>query len=188
MIIISKCADFQFILQLCNLRIFAIWNQNYITIVRFYEQCLDYYKKWMSIYVRQTGYSFAFSLPSQNKVGRRKGWSNRKTCFPQISLVVPKWEISLQYMYCLPEKEGIPTLRTYKYWIIYHTVIETCFELLKSSEHEKLWGYSSNKTPNFFRLFCSFLTGPPITICYPFRTLSIPWIWLFTCLKKWWFG
>ena len=151
MIIKIKCADLQFILQLRTLRIFAIWNQNYITIVRFYEQCLAYFKKWMSIYVRQTGYSFAFSLTSQNKKGKRKGWSNRKTSFQQIPLVVPKWKWVNNILFT--REKGIPTLRTYKYWVIYHTVIETCFEILKSSEHEKLWRYSSNKSPNF--LDCS---------------------------------
>ena len=53
----------------------------------------------------------------------------------------------------------------------WHTVIETCFEILKS------WRYSSYKFPQFYRLFWSFTTGPPISIYYPFRIFSIPWLW-----------
>ena len=34
-------------------------------------------------------------------------------------------------------EKGITTLRIYQYRIFHHTVIETCFEMLKSSEHEK---------------------------------------------------
>ena len=51
------------------------------------------------------------------------------------------------------QREGITTLRIYQYCIFHHTVIETCFEILKSSEHEKLGHYSSYKSPNF--LDCS---------------------------------
>ena len=50
------------------------------------------------------------------------------------------------------QREGITTLRIYQYWIFHHTVIETCFEMLKPSEHKKSWRYSSYKSPNF--LFC----------------------------------
>ena len=52
-----------------------------------------------------------------------------------------------------PREKGITTLRTYQYWIFHHTVIETCFEMLKSSEREKLWCYSSYKSP--YILDCS---------------------------------
>ena len=37
----------------------------------------------------------------------------------------------------------ITTLKIYQYWIFHHTVSETCFEMLKSSEHEKLGRYSN---------------------------------------------
>ena len=30
--------------------------------------------------------------------------------------------------------------------------------------------------PQFYRFFLSFLAGPPISIYYPFRTFSIPWL------------
>ena len=50
------------------------------------------------------------------------------------------------------EKE-ITTLRIYQYWKFYYTVIETGFEMLKSSEHEKLWCYLSYKSHNI--LDCS---------------------------------
>ena len=32
------------------------------------------------------------------------------------------------------QREGITTLRIYQYLIFHHTVIETCFEMLKSPE------------------------------------------------------
>ena len=35
-------------------------------------------------------------------------------------------------------EKRISTLRIDQYWIFYYTVIETCFEIQKSSEHEKL--------------------------------------------------
>ena len=35
-------------------------------------------------------------------------------------------------------KKGITTLRIYQCGIFPYTVIETCFEMLKSTEHEKL--------------------------------------------------
>ena len=35
-------------------------------------------------------------------------------------------------------EKGIATLRIYQYGIFHHTGIETCFEMLKSSEQEKL--------------------------------------------------
>ena len=64
------------------------------------------------------------------------------------------------------ERKGL----LYKYWIFHHTIIETGFKMLKSSEHEKLWRYSSHKS-------VIFLDGPPVSIFYPFCTLSIPWLW-----------
>ena len=36
-----------------------------------------------------------------------------------------------------------------QYWIFYHKLIETYFEILKSSEHQKLGRYSNYKSPNF---------------------------------------
>ena len=51
------------------------------------------------------------------------------------------------------QREGITTLRIYKYWIFHHTVIETSFEMLKSSEHEKFWRYSIQTiNPHYYRL------------------------------------
>ena len=50
-------------------------------------------------------------------------------------------------------EKGNTTLRTYQYWIFHHIVIETCFEMIKSSEHERLWRYSSYKSQNI--LDCS---------------------------------
>ena len=39
-------------------------------------------------------------------------------------------------------EKGITTLRIiYRYWIFYHTWIETCFKMLKFSKHEKLSYY-----------------------------------------------
>ena len=32
----------------------------------------------------------------------------------------------------------------------FELVIETCFEMLKSSEHEKLWRYSNYKSANLY--------------------------------------
>ena len=37
--------------------------------------------------------------------------------------------------------------------ILSYSMIETCFKLIKSSEHQKLWRYSSYKSPNI--LDCS---------------------------------
>ena len=67
------------------------------------------------------------------------------------------------------EKE-INTLRIFKYWIFYHTVIETCFKMLKSSENEKLTRYSSYKSHNF--LDCSKVFSWSLN----FNLLSIPYI------------
>ena len=46
-------------------------------------------------------------------------------------------------------EKGITTLQISQYWIFQHAVIETCFEMLESSEHEKVWRFSSYKSPNF---------------------------------------
>ena len=85
----------------------------------------------------------------------------------------------------ITREKGITTLRTYQYWIFHNTVIETCFEILKSSETEELGRYLSYISPNlFFRLFWSFLAVPPMSIYYPFRTFSIPWLWwiIYSCI------
>ena len=39
---------------------------------------------------------------------------------------------------CISREKVITTLQIYQYQIFHHTVIETCFEMLKSTEHEKL--------------------------------------------------
>ena len=44
-------------------------------------------------------------------------------------------EIEIKYLYF--KEKGITTLRIYQYRIFHHTVIENCFEMLKSSAHEK---------------------------------------------------
>ena len=51
--------------------------------------------------------------------------------------------------YITHREKGITTLRKYQYWKFHHTVIKTCFKMLKSFEHEKSWLYSNNKSPNF---------------------------------------
>ena len=43
-------------------------------------------------------------------------------------------------------EEGITTLRIYQYLKFQYTVIETCFGMLKSPEHEKLKRYSNYKS------------------------------------------
>ena len=58
--------------------------------------------------------------------------------------------------------EGITTLRICQYFFI-QWVIETCFEMLKSSEHEKLWRYSYNKFPNFYDCSEVRSADPPIS-------------------------
>ena len=73
------------------------------------------------------------------------------------------------FIWC-QKREGITTLRTYQNWIFYHTVIETCFEMLKSSEHAKLWRLSIYKYPNFFTVLNFFSLSPN------FNLLSIPYI------------
>ena len=52
--------------------------------------------------------------------------------------------------FAFPVREkGITTLRIYYYWIFYHTMIKTCFEMLKFSDYEKLWCYSNFNIPIF---------------------------------------
>ena len=50
-------------------------------------------------------------------------------------------------------EKGSTTLRIYQYLIFHHKVTETCFEMLKSSDHKKLRHYSSYKSLIF--LDCS---------------------------------
>ena len=100
--------------------------------------------------------------------------------FWYICLTLSKTNIHyiVQYIFCIVYKywlwnsreKGITTLRIYQYWIFHHTVIETCFEMVKSSEHINL---------PIFSIVWSFLAGPSISIYYPFRTfsISIPWLW-----------
>ena len=52
-------------------------------------------------------------------------------------------------------------------------MIETCFEMLKSSEQEKLRRFSTYKSPNFYDCSEVFIAGPPISIYYPFRPLAL---------------
>ena len=42
------------------------------------------------------------------------------------------------YRIYIERSKGITTLRIYQYGIFHYTMIETCFEMLKSSEHKKL--------------------------------------------------
>ena len=49
----------------------------------------------------------------------------------------------------LLREEEITTLKIYLHWIFYHLKIQTCFEMLKSSEHKKIWRCSNYKSPNF---------------------------------------
>ena len=65
-----------------------------------------------------------------------------------------------------PENKGITTLRIYQYWVFYNRVIETCFDMLKSSEHKKICRYLNYKSPNFYD--CSEVRSahPPISFYY----------------------
>ena len=58
-------------------------------------------------------------------------------------------------------EKGITTLRIFR-----HTMSETCYEMLKSSEHKILWSYSDYKSPNFFECFEFILADPPISFKY----------------------
>ena len=69
-------------------------------------------------------------------------------------------------------KELLYVLRIYQCWKFHHTVIETCFEMLKSSEHEKSWRYSSYKSLIFFSLFWNFLHCHPIQ--FTFHSVHYP--------------
>ena len=74
------------------------------------------------------------------------------------------------------EKE-ITTLRIYRSGLFHHTVIEICFEMLKSSEHEKSWRYSNSISPNFCD--CSEIESvdPPISFYYWILRIEGPeWI------------
>jgi hypothetical protein len=56
------------------------------------------------------------------------------------------------------KKPTIATLRISQWYSIFqHTVIETCFKMLKSSKHKKLWRYSNI---NFILLLNSKYRGP----------------------------
>ena len=57
--------------------------------------------------------------------------------------------IKRKIIWNISREQGITTLRIYQYWIFHHTKKETCFEMLKSSEHEKSWRCSYCKSPNF---------------------------------------
>ena len=59
-----------------------------------------------------------------------------------IKLCINKLYISLSF-------QSIINLRIYQYRIFHHTVTKTCFEMLKSSEHEKSRRYLNYKSPNF---------------------------------------
>ena len=50
------------------------------------------------------------------------------------------------------KRKGSLLLWIYQYWIFHHTVIKTCFEILKSSEHEKLCRYSNYKSLNVLKI------------------------------------
>ena len=58
----------------------------------------------------------------------------------------------------MSEEKGTTTLRIYQYWIFHRTIIKTCFEIPKSTKHKKSWRYSNYKSPNFFRLFWSYIS------------------------------
>ena len=49
----------------------------------------------------------------------------------------------------ITREKGITTLRINQYWIFHFTEIETYFEKLESSEHEKLGRSSNYKFLNF---------------------------------------
>ena len=76
----------------------------------------------------------------------------------------------IKSIWSLFREKGILTLRIYQYWIFHPSVIEICFEMLKSSEHEKLRRYSSYKSPNFLECTEVFSWSPN------FNLLSIPYI------------
>ena len=85
--------------------------------------------------------------------GRFPFWSSSKFSPLNISLYTPLVTATKGCIHCFLEsititssflptnirEKGITTLKIYKYWIFSHTVIETCFEILKSPEHEKSW-------------------------------------------------
>ena len=79
--------------------------------------------------------------------------------FSLLLLVKLSLWILFTFLVSHPRKKGITTLRIYQCWILNHKVIETCFEMLKSSEHENLRSYSSywfsrfNWSPNLKLLF-----------------------------------
>ena len=45
------------------------------------------------------------------------------------------------------ERKGLLLYKSINMKIFHHTVIDTCFEMLKSSEHEKLCRYSNYEPP-----------------------------------------
>ena len=51
-----------------------------------------------------------------------------------------KMKYPIKNIMFLTERKGITNLKFSQYWMFHHRVIETCFEMLKSSEEEKLWG------------------------------------------------
>ena len=53
-------------------------------------------------------------------------------------------------LYSQRDRDYYPKNLSIQYWIFHHKVIETCFEMQKSSENEKPFRrYSNYKSPNF---------------------------------------
>ena len=83
----------------------------------------------------------AEALPSSIRFSTsfsHKLYVQQMDCFPYL-------RHNVLFVYILSREKGITTLRIYQYWIFHHAVIETCFDMLKSSEHEKSWRYSNKK-------------------------------------------
>ena len=60
--------------------------------------------------------------------------------------------MSLSIILSMTREKGITTLRTYQYQIFHHPVIETCFAMLKSSEHERYYDAIQTINPPILRI------------------------------------
>ena len=84
-----------------------------------------------------------------NNIGTKSIIRNRLLNKRELSQL-PVFFKQVPFLCLIPREKGITTLINIQYWIFHHIVIETCFKMLKSSEHRKLRRY---KSPQF--LDCS---------------------------------
>ena len=114
----------------------------------------------------------------QNKLHGKGSWN----VYPPNLDILPVDGVNLhdiinfkRTLYKYPERRDYYS--TSQFWIFRHTVIETCFKMLNSSDHEKLWCYSCYKFSKFFDCFKFFSWSSNfnlISIRYIVNPLALP--------------